>query len=325
MDMEVYFPGGKRVYADYKGFTIETDQPARGGGEDSAPAPFDLFMASIGTCAGIYALGFMQQRGISAEGSKLIMRPQADPTTGMIAKVDLELHLPEGFPEKYRDAVIKRHEPVRREEAPAPAAGLRGLRGSRLMADAFDPKHAGRLEDPARLQALPAAAVVSLLRLTGAETVVDYGAGTGVYTVAVAKAVPDGRVVAVEALEQLAESLRDRLGEELAGRVDIVVTAENAVTEPDATADRVVMVDVLHHLYDEPRALTEVTRLLRPGGLFVVVDWGEVERPVGPPLGHVLGLARAREVIAGMGLRELETHVPGTLLPYHLAIVAAKE
>ena len=106
MDMEVYFPGGKRVYADYRGFTIETDQPVRGGGEDSAPAPFDLFMASIGTCAGIYALGFMQQRGISAEGSKLVMRPQADPATGMVARIDLELQLPAGFPEKYRDAVI---------------------------------------------------------------------------------------------------------------------------------------------------------------------------------------------------------------------------
>jgi ubiquinone/menaquinone biosynthesis C-methylase UbiE len=193
------------------------------------------------------------------------------------------------------------------------------------MADAFDPRHAGRLEDPARLQALPAAAVVSLLRLAGAETVVDYGAGTGVYTTAVAEAVPSGRVVAVEALEPLAESLRDRLGAELAGRVEIVVTAENAVPEPDATADRVVMVDALHHLYDEPRALAEVTRLLHPGGLFVVVDWGEIERPLGPPLDHVLGFARAREVIAGMGLRELEAHAPGTLLPYHLAIVAAKD
>ena len=70
MDMQIYFPGGKRVYADYGGFTIETDQPARGGGDDSAPAPFDLFLASIGTCAGIYALGFMQQRGIDPEGSE---------------------------------------------------------------------------------------------------------------------------------------------------------------------------------------------------------------------------------------------------------------
>ena len=106
MDMKVYFPGGKRVYADYGGFTIETDQPARGGGDDSAPAPFDLFLASIGTCAGIYALGFMQQRGIDPEGSSLTMTPQFDPAAGLITKIDLELHLPEGFPEKYRSAVI---------------------------------------------------------------------------------------------------------------------------------------------------------------------------------------------------------------------------
>jgi ribosomal protein S12 methylthiotransferase accessory factor len=106
MDMSIYFPGGKRVYADYGGFTIETDQPARGGGDDSAPAPFDLFLASIGTCAGIYALGFMQQRGIDPEGSGITMRMQQDPAAGLINKIDLELQLPAGFPEKYRAAVI---------------------------------------------------------------------------------------------------------------------------------------------------------------------------------------------------------------------------
>ena len=106
MDMQIYFPGGKRVYADYGGFTIETDQPARGGGDDSAPAPFDLFLASIGTCAGIYALGFMQQRGIDPEGSKITMRMHHDPAAGLIDKIDLELELPADFPEKYRSAVI---------------------------------------------------------------------------------------------------------------------------------------------------------------------------------------------------------------------------
>ena len=107
MDMKVYFPGGKRVYADYGGFTIETDQPARGGGDDSAPAPFDLFLASIGTCAGIFALGFMQQRGIDPAGASIAMSPQFDPDVGLITKIDLELHLPAGFPEKYREAVVR--------------------------------------------------------------------------------------------------------------------------------------------------------------------------------------------------------------------------
>ena len=106
MDMEIYFPGGKRVYADYKGFTIETDQPVAGGGNDSAPAPFDLFLASIGTCAGIYALGFMQQRGIDPDGSRLTMRTHRDSNAGLIGKIDLELKLPAGFPDKYRAAIV---------------------------------------------------------------------------------------------------------------------------------------------------------------------------------------------------------------------------
>ena len=106
MEMKVYFPGGKRVYADYGAHTIETDQPARGGGDDSAPAPFDLFLASIGTCAGIYALGFMQQRGIDPTGSSITMSPQFDPTVGLITKIDIDLRLPADFPDKYRSAVI---------------------------------------------------------------------------------------------------------------------------------------------------------------------------------------------------------------------------
>lgn len=106
MDMKVYFPGNKRVYADYKGFTIETDQPAHGGGDDSAPAPFDLFIASIGTCAGIFMLGFMQQRNIPTEGAGITLRTERDPETKLVSNITLDLHLPPEFPEKYKDAVI---------------------------------------------------------------------------------------------------------------------------------------------------------------------------------------------------------------------------
>lgn len=104
--MKVYFPGGRKVYMDYGEHIIETDQPVRAGGDGSAPAPFDLFLASIGTCAGIYALGFMQQRGIDPEGSYISMEPQFDPNVGLITKIELDLQLPEGFPEKYKSAII---------------------------------------------------------------------------------------------------------------------------------------------------------------------------------------------------------------------------
>jgi putative redox protein len=104
--MKIYFPGGKRVYADYKGFTIETDQPAAGGGDNSAPTPFDLFMTSIGTCAGIFALGFMQQRSIPTEDASLHLTRHVASENGLTDKIDIELHLPAGFPEKYRAAIV---------------------------------------------------------------------------------------------------------------------------------------------------------------------------------------------------------------------------
>lgn len=107
MDMEIYFPGNKKVYADYKGFTIATDQPERAGGDGTAPAPFDLFLASIGTCAGIYVLGFMQQRGLDPAGTSLSMSLEHDPEAHLVSKVKMEIKLPADFPEKYKEAVIR--------------------------------------------------------------------------------------------------------------------------------------------------------------------------------------------------------------------------
>lgn len=192
------------------------------------------------------------------------------------------------------------------------------------MADKFDPAHGHRLEDPSRLEALPPARVVELARLEGAETVVDYGAGTGVYTVHIAAAVPHGKVFAVEALPELVERLREKITPELEKRMCICETGDNVVPLDDDEADRVVMVDVLHHLHDQPEALEEVVRVLRPGGLYVVIDWGDTERPVGPPPGHVLGLTAVKDIIAGMGLDVVEAHEPGDVLPYHLVTVARK-
>lgn len=107
MEMKVYFPGNLRVDAEYKGFTVLTDQPVTGGGDGSAPAPFDLFVASLGTCAGIFMLSFMKQRGIDPEGSGLTMTTERDRETGMIGRVDFTLHLPAGFPEKYEGAIVR--------------------------------------------------------------------------------------------------------------------------------------------------------------------------------------------------------------------------
>jgi len=103
MEILIDFPGGSRVDAHLKHFTIPTDQPPAA----TAPMPFDLFLASIGTCAGIYILGFCKQRGLSTEGIQIVQRMHSNPATGMIEQIDLEILIPPTFPEKYRDSLIR--------------------------------------------------------------------------------------------------------------------------------------------------------------------------------------------------------------------------
>lgn len=103
MEMVIDFPGGARVDAHFGPFTVKTDQPPAA----TAPTPFATFLASIGTCAGIYVLGFCQQRGLPTEGIRIIQRMHADPFTGMIGQIDLEIQVPPTFPEKYLPAMVK--------------------------------------------------------------------------------------------------------------------------------------------------------------------------------------------------------------------------
>ena len=107
MDMEITFPGGLKVDALYKGFTINNDQSKEDGGDASAPAPFDLFLVSIATCAGIYVLRFCQKRNIDTQGLKLFFKKDVDTEFKMISNITLEIQLPPEFPEKYHSAVIK--------------------------------------------------------------------------------------------------------------------------------------------------------------------------------------------------------------------------
>jgi ribosomal protein S12 methylthiotransferase accessory factor len=107
MSIRVTFPGGKRVDADLGTHVVRTDQSAAAGGDGSAPEPFALFLASLAACAGIYVLGFCQSRGISSDGLGLVQRHRFDPLTRRLERVELEITLPPGFPEKYRAAVVQ--------------------------------------------------------------------------------------------------------------------------------------------------------------------------------------------------------------------------
>ena len=117
MLIDVTFPGGLKVDARLAGHTVHSDQREKNEGDGSAPPPFDLFLASIATCKGFYALRFCQQREIDTEGLALTLETVKDPDTKMIRTIRTRLTLPTGFPDKYVRAVersmdqctVKRH------------------------------------------------------------------------------------------------------------------------------------------------------------------------------------------------------------------------
>jgi ribosomal protein S12 methylthiotransferase accessory factor len=106
MEMIVGFPGGARVNVQFGSFIVETDQP-KPGGDGAAPTPFEMFLASMATCAGAYIVGFCQKRGIPTAGIKLIQTVDRDSATKMVTKVRQEIQLPPDFPSQYASAVIK--------------------------------------------------------------------------------------------------------------------------------------------------------------------------------------------------------------------------
>lgn len=106
-DIRITFPGGKRVDAHYDGRTVHTDQSLKNGGEGSAPEPFDLFFVSIATCVGIYVLEFCTTRNLSTKGLSVRLQSEKDTEEKRYKDVEINITLPDGFPEKYRQAMLR--------------------------------------------------------------------------------------------------------------------------------------------------------------------------------------------------------------------------
>jgi ribosomal protein S12 methylthiotransferase accessory factor len=107
MEYDISFAGGKKVNAQFRGFTVKTDQPPEDGGENSAPSPFDYFLSSLGTCAGFYVLSFCEARELSTDNIKLFLKGVYDEEKKRLETVRITIELPPDFPEKYRKVLTR--------------------------------------------------------------------------------------------------------------------------------------------------------------------------------------------------------------------------
>jgi putative redox protein len=104
-EMSITFPGGKRVASSYGDFEVLTDQSVKNGGGASAPEPYDLFLASLATCAGIYVLGFCEKRDLPTDGLRVTQRWTRDEKTRRLETITIEIETGSDFPEKYLPAL----------------------------------------------------------------------------------------------------------------------------------------------------------------------------------------------------------------------------
>jgi ribosomal protein S12 methylthiotransferase accessory factor len=106
MSIKINFEGGKKVNAEINGLVVKTDQPLSVGGEGSAPSPFEVFLTSLGTCAGIFIKSFCDQRGIATEKMYLMQDAEYNPIQKLVEKINISIHVPVAFPDKYDSALI---------------------------------------------------------------------------------------------------------------------------------------------------------------------------------------------------------------------------
>jgi ribosomal protein S12 methylthiotransferase accessory factor len=101
MVLDITLHDDDRVDARFDGVEVVTRQ------DGTAPAPFDLFLASIGTCSGYYVGQFCRRRGIGTDGIRIRQTAIRDADSGMVVRIDVDVLLPPGFPDKYRAAVVR--------------------------------------------------------------------------------------------------------------------------------------------------------------------------------------------------------------------------
>ena len=190
-----------------------------------------------------------------------------------------------------------------------------GDRHGARQPERFDPARAKLLDDPSRFEYLPPDEVFTMLAAPTAGRVVDFGAGTGAYAIELAHRRPDLEVIALDEQQPMLDLLRAKPAVQRLSNLVPLHTAE--IARLHGTADRVLALNVLHEVGDEP--LRAMAGLLKPGGSVLVIDWNAgVERPVGPPRDHVYTVAEARERLERVNLR-IENE---RIFKYHYALVA---
>jgi ubiquinone/menaquinone biosynthesis C-methylase UbiE len=167
----------------------------------------------------------------------------------------------------------------------------------------MDVSKAHRLDDPERLLWLPPAAVLAALAVQHGDAVADLGAGTGYFSLPLARAVGAGGLVyAIDCQAEMLAHLQAKLDSAKIANVQPILAEAASTGLPDASCNLVFLALVWHEIADRADLLREANRLLKPGGKLAILDWRPDADPEhGPPLDHRISASDAAESVHSAG------------------------
>ena len=182
----------------------------------------------------------------------------------------------------------------------------------------FDHKKLDKLNDPSRLKILDPNVIWNALSLNAPDVMIDIGAGTGVFALAFATKISNGKIYACDLSEVMIEWMKNNITEK-----NILPTqcSENSIDLPNKIADLVYMINVHHELLEPEKMITEAYRLLKPQGKIAIIDWKKEQMEQGPPLNIRIHDTTIVRQLQDMNFKKITNH---DLLPFHNFITGEK-
>lgn len=185
----------------------------------------------------------------------------------------------------------------------------------------FDIAKIARLDDPGRFETLDPDAMWRALGSPSPRTIVEIGAGTGMFAARFAAMAPGATVYAADTEPAMLEWMREKRPEVAEGRVVPVLSEQTSVPLADGIADLVCMINLHHELADPAAIHAEAFRLTAPGGQLLAVDWAPRETPKGPSQAVRVPGAEAIRVAGDAGFSGLVEH---DALPWHWLVTGVR-
>ncbi|MFO1445196.1 methyltransferase domain-containing protein [Bacillus sp. Bva_UNVM-123] len=165
----------------------------------------------------------------------------------------------------------------------------------------FSPEKADKLLAPKRRELIDLPRVMSLLNLQRNDTVADFGAGNGFFTIPFAKATKEA-VYAVDIEPRMLDLLKKRAEEEGISNIHYIESNLENINLEDKTVKKAIVAFVMHEIPNIENAIEEFKRIIQPNGLLLILDWEAVESEMGPPFHHRISSATMQALLQKNGL-----------------------